>query len=41
MVPARGMTGGISSGVPYFGTEFGSSVPPGIWAKATFVPPGR
>jgi len=41
MVPARGMTGGISSAVAYFGTESGSSVPPGTWAKATFVPPGR
>jgi len=30
MVPARGITGGISSGVAYFGIARGSSVPPGI-----------
>jgi hypothetical protein len=35
MVPARGITGGISNGVAYLGTVVGSSEPPGIAAAAT------
>ena len=39
IVPALGMTGGISSGVTYFGTDSGSRVPPGIWAIARSTQP--
>src|SRR5687768_15925121 len=38
MVPAFGITGGISSGVSNFGTVDGSSVPPGICAIASRTP---
>ena len=34
MVPAFGITGGISKGVAYFVTDAGSRLPPGICAKA-------
>src|SRR3990170_8885648 len=34
IVPALGITGGINIGVTYFGTETGSSEPPGICAYA-------
>src|SRR5512133_101593 len=38
-VAARGMTGGISNGVAYFGTSAGLSVPPGIAAIARSIQP--
>ena len=38
IVPARGMTGGMSSGVWYFGIAVGSSEPPGICAIAFAMP---
>jgi hypothetical protein len=39
IVSARGITGGISSGVTNFGTSSGLSVPPGIWAIARSIQP--
>src|SRR5512132_3257817 len=39
IVAALGITGGISNGVAYFGTSAGSSVPPGIAARARCVQP--
>ena len=39
MIPARGMTGGISSGVANFGIAAGSSVPPATCAIALRNPP--
>src|SRR5512132_2917041 len=39
IVAARGITGGISSGVTNFGTSLGSSEPPGIWAIARSIQP--
>jgi len=41
IVAARGMTGGMSIGVRYLGTLVGSRLPPGMAARATFVPEGR
>jgi hypothetical protein len=38
IVPARGITGGINSGVTYLGTSCGSRMPPGIAASATDTP---
>ncbi len=39
MVPARGITGGMSKGVWYFGMSVGWSVPPGICAVARCTQP--
>src|SRR6266516_3483457 len=39
IVPARGITGGISIAVWNFGTSAGLSVPPGIWAMARSIQP--
>jgi hypothetical protein len=41
IVPALGITGGISSGVVNLGTDKGSSVPPGIGAANTLVTPRK
>src|SRR6266496_3952658 len=39
IVPARGITGGMSIAVWNFGTSAGLSVPPGIWAMARSIQP--
>ena len=40
ILPARGMAGGTSSGVTYFGMPYGLCVPPGIAAWSTCrIPP--
>jgi hypothetical protein len=42
MVRARGMTGGMSSGVPYFGMSLGSRDEPEIGtARTTRIPPAK